>query len=245
MIKHVEIEYKSGSFIRGYLNMPNSFNGEIVLMLHGFTGNKTEHGFMFRDFSREIAKYGFASLRMDFSGNGESDGEFNEFNLTAANNEIRLMVEFIKKLENVVKIDFLGFSMGGSLAALNSSIYNPHKLILWSPAGNMKNLIKTIYEKVQKDQNGDALYLRDFKVSRKFYEDALEYDPYNNNLQFTNNVFICIGDKDISVPYDAAKRYNETFINSSFELIKGAGHGYDNENGKETLFKKTLDFLLS
>ena len=43
MVKHIELINKQGMTLRGYLDYPDNFNGEIVVMYHGFTGNKTEH----------------------------------------------------------------------------------------------------------------------------------------------------------------------------------------------------------
>ena len=41
MIKHVELTNRNGKVLRGYMDMPENFNGELIIFYHGFTGNKT------------------------------------------------------------------------------------------------------------------------------------------------------------------------------------------------------------
>ena len=68
-----------GQQIVGMLHVPNGrgrFPG--ALLLHGFTGTKTESHRMFVKLSRRLAEHGIASLRFDFRGSGDSAGEFEE-----------------------------------------------------------------------------------------------------------------------------------------------------------------------
>ena len=101
MLKHIEITNKEGRILRGYLTLPEQFNGDLVLMYHGFTGNKTEHAGHFRNLSRLLAAEKIASLRMDFSGNGESDGEFSDFTFDTLIAEANLMLDYAKTISDV------------------------------------------------------------------------------------------------------------------------------------------------
>ena len=74
MVKAVEFKNEQGLMLRGFLHLVEE-SKEIVVMLHGFTGNKTEHNGHFRNLSRMLEKIGVSSLRMDYDCNGESDGE--------------------------------------------------------------------------------------------------------------------------------------------------------------------------
>ena len=70
MVKAIEFENKHGFMLRGFLDLPENAD-TIVVFLHGFTGNKTEHAMHFRNFSRVLSKNGIASMRMDYHGNRE------------------------------------------------------------------------------------------------------------------------------------------------------------------------------
>ena len=63
-------------------------------MFHGFTGNKTNMEAISTT-SRLLERNQIASLRLDFSGNGESDGNFNEFTDTLIS-EANLIINYGK-----------------------------------------------------------------------------------------------------------------------------------------------------
>ena len=56
MTKHVEIENINGFILRGYLELPENAK-RIVVMLHGFTGNKTNELLLFRRELKNTAEY--------------------------------------------------------------------------------------------------------------------------------------------------------------------------------------------
>ena len=49
-------------------------NCPIVILCHGFTGNR--NGGLERGIAHELESLGIASIRFDFNGHGESEGEF-------------------------------------------------------------------------------------------------------------------------------------------------------------------------
>ena len=104
MVEHVEIVNKDGRVLRGYLHIPMNFRGDVVVFFHGFTGNKTEHDGHFRNMARHLEYYGIASLRMDFSGNGESDGEFYDFTYDTMLPEALQMVEYAKSVDGFKRL---------------------------------------------------------------------------------------------------------------------------------------------
>ena len=55
--------------------------GPGVVLFHGFTGDRMESHWLFVKCSRALARAGIASLRFDFYGSGESEGEFSEVTL--------------------------------------------------------------------------------------------------------------------------------------------------------------------
>ena len=67
----------NGYIIRGLFSTPD--NGEyksVVVFLHGYTGHKNETSFLFKQLSARFVEEGYATLRYDYYGSGDSDGEF-------------------------------------------------------------------------------------------------------------------------------------------------------------------------
>lgn len=247
MVKHIELVNKDGKTLRGYLDLPSNFNGELVVFYHGYTGNKSEHANHFRNFSRILSKNGFASLRMDFSGNGESDGEFYEFTMDTLMSDAKIMYEFAKKYEGVKKVDLLGFSMGGGVATMMSSIYGNeiNKLVLWSAAGTICEHIRISFENGIKLDNGNVIIAGNFELSKEMFDSTYKYDPFKGIEKYTNPVILIHGRNDLAVDYLTSMHYSVTYPNALVHIIDGAGHGYDKlAEGKE-LYQKSLEFLLN
>lgn len=241
MIKLVEICNVQGFCLRGLLDLPTNAK-EIVIMLHGYTGNRTEHNGHFRNLSRLLSKNEIASLRMDYHGNGESDGEFSDFIFENALDDARRMITYAKNIKGIQKVYLLGFSMGGAIASLivNEEI---DKLVLWSAAGIMKEIAHRSFENNRKLENGNAYFLG-FQLNKKFVDSIDKYDMYSNCKNYDKEVLIIQGDKDLSVNPECAKKYHEGFKNSKLHYIADAGHGYDSYEQMNELYNETINFLL-
>lgn len=245
MVEHVEIVNKDGRVLRGYLHIPMNFRGDVVVFFHGFTGNKTEHDGHFRNMARHLEYYGIASLRMDFSGNGESDGEFYDFTYDTMLPEALQMVEYAKSVDGFKRLILLGFSMGGAMASTLSGMIpdDIYKVILWSPAGDMDKRIQTRYETLEKNERGNVM-LGVFEMSKAMYDSSFNWKPMANLDKFNGEVLIIHGRCDKSVDPLISSKYAVSYKNSHLYYIDGAGHGYDDPVQYEKLYKLTIDFLL-
>lgn len=242
-LKHIEITNNEGKVLRGYFNLPSNFNGNVVIMYHGFTGNKMETNGIFKSFSRLIAELGYGSLRMDFSGNGESDGEFYEMTFDSLLSEAILMLDYVKRMPGVKKIIILGFSMGGAIASLVAKEQGEDvdALLLWSPAGNMVELIGGIFEKHAKV--GKNIDFGGWEISPNLYRTVKKYDFYEGLEKYENPTLIIHGSNDLSVNYKWGERFAIVLPNSEFILIEGAPHGYNSLIFKQELFEKSIKFI--
>jgi alpha/beta superfamily hydrolase len=96
---------------------------------------------MFVKFSRALADLGFASIRFDFVGSGESDGEFVNMTLSGELEDAVNILSHVKTLNFVDqdRIGFVGFSASGEvasiLAGLNSEAIKA--LCLWACSAGM------------------------------------------------------------------------------------------------------------
>lgn len=243
MVKHVEIVNKDGRILRGYHHDPMNWKGDIVVFFHGFTGNKTEHDHHFRNMARLLEEKGVASLRMDFSGNGESDGTFADFTVDTMLPEAVQMLEYAKSLKGFKRLFVLGFSMGGAVASTMSSRFpkDIDRLVLWSAAGDMGKHITDRFEQGEKNERGNVGYI--FELSKEMYESAKKWNPMEGIEKFEGEVLIINGRLDKAVDPLFGSRYAVSYKNSHLYYIDGAGHGYDDPTQYTKLYNLTLEFI--
>ncbi|HOX08539.1 MAG TPA: alpha/beta fold hydrolase [Planctomycetota bacterium] len=118
-----------------------------VLMSHGFTGNRIETHFLFVKASRAFAEKGFASLRFDFRGSGESSGRFQDMSILTEVADALAAWEFLGRLRgfDADRRCLLGLSFGGAASALLAGGLaaegrEPAGCVLWSAVGDIGRL---------------------------------------------------------------------------------------------------------
>ena len=102
--------------ISAVLERPDTQPGPLVLVLHGFTSNK-EKGHTLAA-CRAMHDAGFATLRFDLYGHGETGGSFRDHTLYKWISNTLAVLEYARGLDFVTDIYLSGHSQGGLTAAL-------------------------------------------------------------------------------------------------------------------------------
>jgi len=251
--KAVEIE-REGMTIRGMLHRPDNIEGKLplVIMFHGFTGHKMESHFIFVKLSRRLEEVGIASLRFDFLGSGESDGDFVDMTLSGEVEDAKKILEFAKSLEWVDKdrLYVLGLSMGGAVASILAGQHSDdiERLCLWAPAGNMPELIKYRLDELKKEKaiehDFEHYDLGGFLLGRGFVEDLMSLDIYALASSYDGEVLIVHGDRDQSVPLSASHKYLDIYgSQAKLHIVEGADHTFNKFEWEKEAIDTTVDYL--
>jgi len=212
-----------------------------VVILHGFTGNRGGDHRLLPLLSRYLADRGVASLRFDFRGSGESEGDFSEMTVSREVEDAVAGFEYFKDLPEIdpERTMLLGFSMGGLVAALSAPQVNPHRLALWAPAlpevwlrmlpgGHLPPAIM--------DQNG-------WPIGREFLLEMLRLDPLKAAGQYRGQARVFHGDADTAVPLEMGTRYAQA-LGCDTIVIPGGTHTFESLETTDMLYKVTGEFLL-
>ncbi len=241
-IEYQELETKRGK-LRGLLTTPDNESKNIIVMFHGYTGHKNENGFLFKQITKRCVEIGYATIRFDFYGSGDSDGDYSEMTFLTEVEDGRQIIEYAYHLNNDKPIILLGFSMGGAIAGFLSYEYidKIDKLILLSPAGCMAEHAAETFKTHQ--VLADNVDLGGYYVNKAFLESFKGLDLYQNIEKFTKPVLIIHGEKDMSVPIEYGKKYANKYPHSIFHMINGSSHCYTKVEYRKEVQDYIVDFL--
>lgn len=235
MKKYVELLHNN-EILRGYHHQVNS--DKVVVMFHGFTGNKTETGSMFKKLSDKLESNKIDSIRFDYLGNCESDGLFSDMTLPHLINQANTILKYAKS-HKYKEVIILGFSMGGALAL--NILDACSRLILIAPAvsffANQDN------RNLEVLGNGNYSY-NSFELNKHLF-DSFDCDYFGLASKYLNKVLIIQGTKDQSVQPKGSIKLQSTFPNAEILLIKDATHLFHNRKHYQTLESGIVKLLTS
>ena len=95
---------------------PGEREGVLVLLAHGVTGNKDRP--LLLALAEGLSARGWPCLRLSFTGNGASEGDFREATITKESADLR---DLLDALPPRTKIAYIGHSMGAAVGVMTAS----------------------------------------------------------------------------------------------------------------------------
>lgn len=241
--QELPIVFKSGG--KQIVGMFHKTDGDkILIMCHGFTGNKMENKRLFVQAARKFASEGLSAMRFDFFGSGDSEGEFEE----------SLLSHNIKNLQDAVawagaagykKIAVLGISMGAATAILAAPNLHVQALLLWSAVPDLKALFESYVENpgdVFADK--EVIEFDGWALKRDFYLDAIQHNVQESLARIEIPKFIAQGTADAPLFVDGFHKFREIVIPpADFMEIPGAGHTYQTIMHRRQVIRQSAIWL--
>ncbi len=170
----VTFKNKEGQVLSGRLELPVDQNPHnFVLFAHCFTCNKNFGAG--RNISRALTSMGFGVLRFDFTGLGESEGDFEDTNFSGNVEDLVAASNYLAENHKAPSI-LIGHSLGGSAVIFASAEmdYVEAVVTIGAPSNpkHVQHLFKSSLEEIQ--SNGLAtvnLGGRDFTIKKQFLDD--------------------------------------------------------------------------
>lgn len=235
-VSYREFHYNE-TIIRGFLHSDN--HKELVVIVHGFTGNKSDHHFMFKTIADEIVTCGKDVLRFDFLGSGDSDGSFLKLSIASQLKQTMYILNEMQK--EYANIHLFGFSLGGVIASKVASEKTEIKsLFLLSPAGNFKDIVKKLLEGVP--AYGDIYDYNGFGIHKNFVQEVSLYDFFENIARYQGQVKLVQGDCDQLVTMSTANEYLKHYQDVTFKIVQGADHCYASIEATKALLQEVRQF---
>jgi alpha/beta superfamily hydrolase len=238
--------------LRGMLHLPDRrlfrppWPG--VVLYHGFGGHRMEAGFLFVRFSRLLSRHGIASVRFDFLGSGESDGEFQDMTLTGEIEDAGAVLDWFRRRRGLGRIFLLGLSMGGSVAGYLAGRRGSEVagLLLWAPAGEMGQRLDERLAVLGSAQPvpRDPYDVNGLTLGEAFYRDAKGLRIMETSAHFPGPVLLAHGTADQTVSPEVAGQYERLYGGRArLARIDGADHVFAGADWSRELFQRSLRFL--
>jgi dipeptidyl aminopeptidase/acylaminoacyl peptidase len=127
-----------GQKIFGIFHRPLNSSGPFptVLICHGLAGHKTGKYRVYVLLSERLSKLGIASLRIDFRGSGDSEGNFADMTLESEVSDAVVALDYLHQRPDVdgSRIGVFGRSVGGTVALMTAQKAGKVKsLAIWAP----------------------------------------------------------------------------------------------------------------
>lgn len=111
-----------------------------------------------RQLAIQLARAGFAALRFDYYGCGDSAGDAEEGSVARWVDDVETALEEMRSSGKVSKLYLIGARMGATLSALVGSRRSDLEgLVLWDPVVNGKNYVEELIARHQEWLDGSSL----------------------------------------------------------------------------------------
>lgn len=214
----------------------------LVIMAHGHGGTRDESG-AFTRVAEALAANGIASIRVDFSGCGESTEPFTENFLSNMLADIRASRDFAIQHPDIDpdRVGIFGYSMGGRLAMLATEQDQYSVVALWAAvAGDgVESMIDYVggqesYERLRAEAEGEGVAVfqtpwgAEQHLSLQWFTDLEDSNPLAAIHEHEGALLVLYGNRDEAIHprFSKAVVWNAVKSRPKLEqVIDGGGHG--------------------
>lgn len=236
--------------LRGMLSSPaaNDFSKfPIVIMFPGIDGTHVGPQRLFHLLARDLECIGVASLRMDLTGQGDSDGEFEDITPATHTEDARVVLQYVSSdpMFDQGKIIVLGISNGALTAtgcAVNG-ICSINDIILLSPTFNISQMAKKILSQIPNDRSQVNLYGN--LTTRESMWGFYNYDIEAEFSVYHGNTLLITGSRDALVPQDVFHDFKQRVLNHPWThyQIEGAGHLFEHVDWQREVRRLVVEYI--
>jgi uncharacterized protein len=251
MERLIEFANRSGRRLRGMLHQPGESpvgRAPGVVLFHGFTGDRMESHWLFVKCSRALERAGIASMRFDFFGSGESEGDFREATLEGEIQDAQDAVSFFRREGGIdgERLGLLGLSLGGAIAALVAEQVRARALVLWAAVARLPHL-RALGDSLTRPLP-NSLSGREYaghEISPRFLDVADRLDPLAAVTGFARPTLIVHPECDERLDLSHAEDYFRASGAAVKQkvIVDGAGHTFDSVVWEQQVISQAVDWF--
>jgi putative redox protein len=227
-LQKITFRNKEGKTLAGRLEMPaDRHPHNFAIFAHCFTCNKNL--LAVKNISRALTANGFAVLRFDFTGLGESEGDFEDTNFSGNVSDLVAAASFLEETYKTPTL-LVGHSLGGAAALFAAAEIATIKAVatIGAPSNpvHVQHLFKSTIAEI--NTSGKAvvnLSGRDFTIKKQFLDDLETKSLVTVVKNLRKPVLILHSPQDDTVGIkNAEELYVAAHHPKSFVSLDGADH---------------------
>ena len=219
---------KNGEILAARLELPvNQDPHTFALFAHCFTCNKNLTAV--HNISRALNQAGYAVLRFDFTGLGESEGDFADTNFSSNVEDLVEAAQFIKEKYEAPEL-LIGHSLGGAAAICAATQLPELKAVVTIGApydpGHVSHLLAGAAEELEEKGIAEvSIGGRPFTVKKQFLDDLEDQSLDEKVNRLGKSLLVMHSPQDRTVEVEnAARLYKAARHPKSFVSLDGADH---------------------
>jgi uncharacterized OsmC-like protein/alpha/beta superfamily hydrolase len=204
-----------------------------AVFAHVFTGSKNLSAT--RHISRALTLNGIAVLRFDFTGLGDSEGDFSDTNFSSNVEDLLAASKYLKDNYEAPKI-MIGHSLGGAASVFAASKLDNILAVATVGAPSEPDHVTHLLESKIQDIESTGLAKVNiggqiFTIKKQFLDDLRGKDMYKIVKNLNKAILVLHSPQDRVVEIEnAAKIYNAAMHPKSFVTLNDADHMLTNKN---------------
>ena len=227
-LQKVIFENKQGQSLVGRLELPaNQHPHNFAIFAHCFTCNKNLAAV--RNIGKALTSNGFGVLRFDFTGLGESEGDFGDTNFSGNVKDLIAAADYLNDNYSAPTL-LIGHSLGGAAAIYAAAQVNSIKAVatVGAPSNpkHVQRLLQSSVDEIKK--NGKAIVNlsgRDFTIKKQFLDDLERKTLTETVKNLRKPILIMHSPQDSTVSIKNAEEiYRAAHHPKSFISLDGADH---------------------
>lgn len=179
--------------------------------------------------SRRLAHHGLAVLRYDFTGLGESEGDFSRTNFTTNCQDIQAAARFLEDEFSAPKL-LIGHSLGGTASAITANTIESVRAVATIAApSSTRRLARFLADSNPQIQNEGVGVVNiggfNYTLRRQLLEDLQTWDIESEISRLQLPILMFHSPADTTLPYDWGLRmFEATTSPKSFVTLDGSDH---------------------
>lgn len=205
----------------------------LVVIMHGFSGNKNEP--LHRELADELQRRGIASIRFDFNGHGESEGEFQDMTILNEIEDAKAVIRYAQSQPWVGCISISGHSQGGVVASMVGGELGQKQIrsvLLYAPAAVLRDDAlrgNILGARFNPDSIPDIVHVWGRPLGRGYIESVMPLPIYETAVRFEGPACIVHGENDRIVPYTYGACYAREYKHGEWHLQPADDHGFNRD----------------